>query len=210
MGGLGSGTWYRWDKRRTLEECRRLDVRRLHRKGLLAEAGATYSWEWKESQTGERIASIGLYVEEWHVRLFYRHQQGGGDWQEVKQVVPVTWTPCNYGGRRPWFLCPGFGCGRRVAILYAGGKQFLCRHCYRLPYASTLETREDRLYRRANKIRLSLGGEAGALNLFPPKPKGMHHATYERLRQEAQLAERLGLFTAARRFGLSPEELLPW
>jgi hypothetical protein len=32
--------------------------------------------------------------------------------------VPLTYTPSNFGGRRPWFVCPSPRCGRRVAILY--------------------------------------------------------------------------------------------
>jgi Transposase DDE domain len=35
-------------------------------------------------------------------------------------VYVLEWTPCNYGGARPWFLCPMDGCRRRVAVLYAG------------------------------------------------------------------------------------------
>jgi hypothetical protein len=46
--------------------------------------------------------------------------------------VPLEWTACNFGGERPWFICPGAGCSRRVAVLHAAGKHFLCRHCYDL------------------------------------------------------------------------------
>jgi hypothetical protein len=35
MGGVGSGNWHRFGKKTTVEECRSLDVRRLHREGLL-------------------------------------------------------------------------------------------------------------------------------------------------------------------------------
>ena len=35
MGGVGSGNWHRFGKKATVEECRSLDVRRLHREGLL-------------------------------------------------------------------------------------------------------------------------------------------------------------------------------
>jgi hypothetical protein len=35
MGGIGSGDWYTFNKKTTVEECRSLDVRRLHREGLL-------------------------------------------------------------------------------------------------------------------------------------------------------------------------------
>ncbi len=55
----------------------------------------------------------------------------------VEGVAQLVWTPCNFGGFRPWFVCPGEGCGRRVAILYGPGQgQMLCRHCRNLNYAS--------------------------------------------------------------------------
>jgi hypothetical protein len=44
-----------------------------------------------------------------------------------------AWARCNYGGERPWFLCPRGSCGRHVAILY-GGSDFGCRTCPRLTY----------------------------------------------------------------------------
>ena len=35
MGGEGSGNWYRFDKKTTIAECHSVDVRYLHREGLL-------------------------------------------------------------------------------------------------------------------------------------------------------------------------------
>ena len=208
MGGAGSGRWYRWNTRRVIEECRRLDVRRIHRKGMLAEIGGFFSWAWWDGQTGERTGSINFEVGQDYLNLTFRSRTGDGEWEDTQQFVPLEWTPCNYGGHRPWFLCPSILCRRRVAILVAGGKRFLCRHCYRLPYASTLETRADRLLRKANKIRRRLGGEAGMAYDFPDKPKGMHRITYERLRQEALWAEETGFMEGLLRFGLDPGESL--
>lgn len=45
MGGIGSGNWYRWDKRDAVEDYRRLDVRRWQRDGYL-EPGRWFSWQW--------------------------------------------------------------------------------------------------------------------------------------------------------------------
>jgi hypothetical protein len=78
-------------------------------------------------------------------------------------------------------VCPGAGCGRRVAKLYGPGKYFLCRHCYDLRYESQREDKKTRALRKAQKIRTRLGGSANMLEPFPEKPKGMHLDTYIRL-----------------------------
>lgn len=53
--------------------------------------------------------------------------------------VLLDWTPCNYGSRRPWFLCPWSPQGRRrCRILYLppGARIFACRECCELTYRS--------------------------------------------------------------------------
>jgi hypothetical protein len=114
----------------------------------------------------------------------------------VKEPVPLEWTPCNFGGERPWFVCPGAGCGRRVAVLYGPGRYFLCRHCYGLSYQSQREDKMHRALRRAQKIRQRLGGTANMMEPFPDKPNGMHHDTYLRLfweHHEAEMEQLIGM-----------------
>jgi hypothetical protein len=117
----------------------------------------------------------------------------GGEWQDVEQPTPIAWSPCRFGGARPYFVCPGIvngiACKRRVTKLYGAGTYFLCRHCYRLAYASQSEDRYDRALRRANNIRMRLGGEPGMVSAFPARPKGMHQRTYQRLQSAALSAE---------------------
>jgi len=136
------------------------------------------------------VASISAFVHRDKVVLSYRHRSGpGSEWEEVMEPVALEWTPCNFGGERPWFICPGVACGRRVAILYGQGKYFLCRHCYDLRYESQREDKNDRALRRAQKIRKRLGGSANTMEPFPERPKGMHHDTYMRLFWEHHEAE---------------------
>ena len=129
--------------------------------------------------------------------LLFRHRSGpGSEWEDVKETVPLEWTPCNFGGVRPWFICPGVGCGRRVAVLYGPGRYFLCRHCYDLRYASQREDKTHRALRRAQKVRERLEGSTNMREPFPEKPKGMHWRTYERLwweHHEAEMMQLIGM-----------------
>ncbi len=190
MGGVGSGGWYRFDKKTTTEECQSIDVRYLHRNGLL-QPGHSFSLRW--SQAGKQIGSIGgvAHDDDDRVTFFYRHRSGGsgGDWEDVRETVALEWTACDFGGERPWFVCPGADCGRRVAVLYGPGRYFLCRQCYDLSYESQREGKANRALRRAQKIRERLGGSANMMEPFPEKPKGMHWKTYNRLFWEHHEAE---------------------
>ena len=112
----------------------------------------------------------------------------GREHQHRPRVLPVR----RFGGSRPYFICPGvvngISCGRRVVKLHGSGRYFLCRHCYRLVYASQSEGDWDRALRRINRIRQRLlGGEPGMA--FPDRSKGMRRQTYERLRDEDLDAE---------------------
>jgi hypothetical protein len=190
MGGSGSPRWGWTSTKHTVEGNRRLDINQLNRAGCL-RPGYRGGWEW--TRDGERVASIQLRHDGNRLVLSYRIRQHGGEWQDVEQPTPIVWMPCRFGGARPYFVCPGVvngtACGRRVSKLYGAGTYFLCRHCYRLAYASQREDRYDRALRRANNIRMRLGGEPGIAALFPDRPKGMHRQTYERLQSAVFNAE---------------------
>jgi hypothetical protein len=158
-------------------------VRYLYREGLLTP-GHWFSLRW--SLAGRETGSIHGVVsgdgQPGKIALLYRHRSGpSGEWEEVREPVPLSWTACNFGGERPWFVCPGAGCGRRVAVLYGPGCYFLCRHCYDLVYESQRENEMHRALRSAQSIRERLGGSANVMEPFPGKPNGMHWETYERL-----------------------------
>lgn len=204
MGGIGSGRRYQGG-RGTTNDYQSLDVRRLHREGLLAP-GLAFNWTW--TSDGERLASILIRTEAGKVTLSYRHQRAGHGWQPMEYAVPLDWTACNYGGSRPWFLCPAIGCGRRVAKLYLGGSDFFaCRHCYRLAYDCQRETDDDRAMRRAETIRRRLGWEPGVLNLVGRRPKGMHQHTFERLQGQLDLFVRASIAGMASRLRLTEKGL---
>ena len=196
MGGFGSGR--RSSGKATTSDMQALDIRRLQRDGLLSPGNA-FGWHW--ASNGKEVASIRIRVEAERVMLIYRSRSHGDEWQTMEYPVYLKWTGLHFGGRRAWFLCPGQGCGRRVAILF-GGAVFACRHCHDLVYECQRETEDDRALRRADTIRRRLGWGAGIANPAGGKPKGMHWRTFERLKAEHDafahaswtgLAERLGL-----------------
>lgn len=176
MGSSNSG---RRDGKPCTDERRSLDVRRLQREGLLVK-GNTFPWRW--TRHGETIAEIQVVVGNDCVVLNYQQRWGASPYQLCCNTVMLDWTGCNYGGRRPWWLCPV--CGRRVAVLYSGRGGYSCRHCAQLAYRSQRETQEDLAARRANRVRVRLGWPQGILNLPGGKPKGMHWKTYLRLLNE--------------------------
>ena len=152
-----------------IEEYKRIDIRFLHKNRLLW-SGTTFPFSW--TRGGEKAGDIGVRVQENSLLLSYCYTFRGES-ESVEERVQLDWTRCTYGGRRPWFICPG--CGRRVCILAQGGRLFLCRHCYRLKYSSQLETELDRAHRRVAKLEKRLGEKTWL------KPKAMHQCTYERL-----------------------------
>jgi hypothetical protein len=190
MGGFGSTRWGWVSTKDTVESSRSFDINRLNRAGCL-RPGYSGGWEW--TRDGKRVASIRFRQDGDRLVLSYRVRPHGGEWQDVEQLIPIFWKSCRFGGARPYFLCPGIvngiACGRRVAKLYGAGTYFLCRHCYQLAYVSQREDRYDRALRRANNIRMQLGGEPGIASVFPARPKGMHRQTYERLQSAVSNAE---------------------
>ena len=142
-------------------------------------------YPWSREPTG----SIDVRPETDAVVLSYRSRDlAGSEWKSADQRVSVVWKKCTLGGERPWVLCRY--CRRRVAKLYLGSDAvFACRRCYGLAYASQRESLRYRGICRARKIRMRLGGGPSLLDPFPPKPRGMHWSTYERLQRRAYAAE---------------------
>lgn len=190
MGGSGSGDYYRWSKRTTKEELRRIDIRYMRKAGLLKpNHTGTLSW----NSNGKPSGIIGYTMRKDAMILNYKYQQQNEEWELVEQTVPISRTQCNYGGERNWIHCPI--CQTRVAILYLVSGLFRCRHCHNVPYSSQQEGYLDRMARKAKKIRrkLDIGVEWwGADCLSDPifeKPKGMRWRTFERLKQAENHAQ---------------------
>jgi hypothetical protein len=174
-GWDGRGRWYRWDKRETTDDYIRLDMATFAKSvDLTVWRWGTWHWHWSNGR--ESWISYRVEPEQGGVRLTYTVNKTEG----FDYLVSVTYTTPNYGGRRPWWLCPT--CYRRVRILY-GGRMFACRQCtgvyYETQQSKALLVRIDnQLYR----IRRRLAGDSKITEHLPIlKPKYMHWRTYSRL-----------------------------
>ena len=181
---------YAGEGKNTIEGCRSVDVLEWHRLGYL-RSPRWFSLAW--SRDGERVASIKVEGQRLSVTLKYQSRSYGEDWSDIEQRVAIEWTPCRFGGERPWFVCSvaanGVYCGRRVTKLYGAQRLFACRHCYRLAYASQQEPVHRRGLWKSQKIRMRWGGSPNMREEFPDKPKGMHWQTYERWRRIHDVAD---------------------
>jgi len=171
MGGRGSGAkgW----KPKSEQSCK-IDIRHMNKNGML-RAGVSSRWGWScaDNSLGEaRITSLGS-------KLIIQQKN---KLQASVQHISLTWTPCNYGGQRPWFLCPM--CKRRVAILYLTAESFSCNRCSNITYYSRCESPLDRLLRRKQKIYKRISSDDDWNLGFFYRPKGMHKKTFDRLIDE--------------------------
>lgn len=198
MGGLGSGRRYRGGSCRNMENYPWLDVLELHRRGLLeSPLGQKFSFSWVRvggPRDGDTVWRVNGRIEPGAVVLSTAVRRELGDGGPLEQRIDLAWTPCRFGGSQPWLVCSGVGnapkpCGRRVVRLYEAGRYFACRHCHDLTYSSQWEDAERRILMRAQRLRVRLGGSPRICDPFPPKPKGMHWRTYQRLHQLARDAE---------------------
>ena len=116
-----------------------------------------------------------------------------GEAREHNYEVGLTYTEPNFGGVRPWFLCPN--CSERVGKLYLppAGYRFACRSCHNLGYASSRKSGQP-VYRAIQRYRNAFAkadaeGRRPHPNndpYFPDRPKNMHRETFQRLRDEVE------------------------
>jgi hypothetical protein len=178
--------------------------------------GSLNTWQWTNSYTGEQSGAIQIqagleYPDEhrvafgaarWtpgvadHVRLIYSRSEERFDY-----AVWLERTPQHYGGHRIWWRCPR--CQQRRAVIYgvASDGRFGCRGCMHLAYSSEADDVTGRSWRATRKLARRLGSDEHAPQVPPPKPKGMHQRTYERLcglmwAQEERRDAALWAFTA--------------
>lgn len=201
MGGYGSGRQVESGPGYKTADLSSLDVREVAKLGILTPG---FRAKRKFRQNGEVFATVQAETTRHRLTLDLQGELKNNERVEHRWSLGLSWTPCNFGGERPWFICPTPGCNRRVAILY-GLSDLACRNCHSLSYRSQSETPGDRAARKANKIRRKLGWEPGFLNGPGWKPPGMHRTTFSRLSAEHDEFVRRALLEIAAKLRLGHE-----
>jgi hypothetical protein len=86
---------------------------------------------------------FGTTKEKAYINLRYASIiQWSGEKEKMDYKIWLTTTPCRYGGKRYWFICPmtkeGKYCGRRVGVLFGVSNKYGCRHCAEVAYNSQM------------------------------------------------------------------------
>lgn len=193
MGGYRSGR-RGWRRTRAIkEDCLIVSSTRLYRKDILRKERehpslytVTYSYRNRQKEH-----QIGVEADAQRIKLQYTVTDRSGDSEEFDYPVRVEWTPCNFGGHRPWFRCPAQGCNRRVEKLYKPPHRnvFACRECHDISYhRCNISGKPTQVaMHKKQKIAEKLGAKNAPTGLDaapPPRPKHMHSETYEELVEE--------------------------
>ena len=126
----------KWEADRLL----RIDIRWLKQQDFLSGyKSGVIKWTLSGREYAVKI-TISILGRDDHMRLQYTQTESNNEKKDFDYRIVLTTTPCNYGAKRYWFICPlfinGKYCGRRVGTLYKAGDYFGCRHCYNLTYRS--------------------------------------------------------------------------
>ena len=141
------GRWS-YSDRLTAEECKNITVKFLNEHNYF-DGGIHWGgmrWTRRGEETGNISFVVSTLEGDEYIRFQYTQtDRHTGEKTELDYKARLDSTPCYFGGRRWWFICPlvvnGRPCNRRVGVLYlGGGKYFGCRHCYNLTYESSKES----------------------------------------------------------------------
>lgn len=175
MGGIGSG---RWGGGPTIESTGALvlDINQITR----SVAGQQRAAVAISGSIGRQPYAIGLAIDladngAGTMRVQHANiRHASADTGPQDYPVALTATPCRFGGRRWWFVCPKTA--ERVGKLYLpnGGRLFLSRLAYGLGYRSQRIAPAERIHASLARLHGKLGAEYRGLTPgFPPRPKGM-------------------------------------
>jgi hypothetical protein len=157
----------------------KLDINLLARRGLIAAGSASgpQAIRWVNGN-GQEIASGSISADMTGDTEGWLHIQI----DKFDQRVTLSASPCHYGGRKWFFLCPVMN--RRASVLWLarGAQHFASRQAWpgQVAYRSQFMTAMDRAYLGMERIKRRLIGDLDHPREWqlPPKPKWMRWKTY--------------------------------
>lgn len=134
---------YSYSGRQEADSLKKIQIWWLNKNGYLVSGWISGTIKWTNGWTGKETSvgiQSGIKGSNDYIRIWYTQTNLNDEKKDFDYEIPLTTTPCYFGGVRYWFKCPwysnGVYCGRRVGVLYLGGDYFACRHCYGLTYNS--------------------------------------------------------------------------
>lgn len=145
---------YYYTKKEEVDYLKKIQIWWLKKNNYLEEGWwKSGGIKWTNSWTGQETNigfNVSLLENDQYIQFNYTRTNNDGEKENFAYKMPLTSTPCFFGGKRYWFICSasrdGVYCGRRVGVLYLGGRYFACRHCYDLSYESRNENRRYKDY----------------------------------------------------------------
>ena len=210
MAGNGKPGWLP-----VIEDGHTLDLAHLRRKGLLVVDGvqrtATIQWHVGVSRAPTLEVAMTCFAtpEYGWLELRYKLPKSDGSSIDMHERIHLLPRPQPYGGYRIFAKCPFSGRACRCLYLLNGAARFQSRHGYSVrpqhrtqglaKHQRLLEQRSavgNKLLRKfPSAARLAMDGSD-----VPPRPKGMHVKTYERLAARWRLYDQMANATFDRWF----------
>lgn len=134
---------YYWSKKTEADNLKKIQIwwlKEIHYLEGWKSGSIIWTNSWSDSKSSVSI-SVNTDDDNPNLRINYTQTDNqDGSKKDFDYKIPLTTTPCHFGGKRYWFTCPWYAngryCGRRVGVLYKDGDYFACRHCYHLTYNS--------------------------------------------------------------------------
>jgi hypothetical protein len=186
MGGPGSGR-YEHATTPTVRECYQLKAGDFG-DAIDAPDGTAVDLSWGEDvnmrafveNTGESDHADAL-------RFIYTIDPDG-DARRHEYRVPFDYTEPNFGGVRPWFMCPECGTRREKIHRPPTAERFACRECFDLGYLTSRRSGDDlkqaelryrRAFAKADKDNRR--PHPNGTPHLPERAKGTHRETFDQL-----------------------------
>jgi hypothetical protein len=184
MGGIGSGS----EPQRTLvEDCLILDANELARQGCFQVGSLTSKencWKIDGVTVAKAVLEIDLRCDRYQPQM--RLTLSRPHHEDVSQMIALRDITPTYGGIR-WFFKARNGERCQKLNLPPRSNRFGTRKEFQLSYRSKRLSPPARARWRAQQLRESLPGSA--YQKYPPRPRGMHRKTYDRLVSQLREAD---------------------